>query len=62
MIKANVKYYADQINIFTPCKAVEKKNTILVISPDGKKKRCSAENSADSVYRDCANLTGRQGK
>jgi len=56
MKKSDVKYYADQINSFTPCRAVEMKNYITVTFPDGKRVLAKTEDRADELYRECGNL------
>jgi len=55
MKQKDVKYYADQINSFTPCEAVEKKNRITIVFPNEKKKTVSTENEANEIYLKCSN-------
>lgn len=53
MKKSDVRYYADQINFFTACEAIEKKNYITAVFPDGKKKAAHTEYEADQLWKKC---------
>lgn len=53
MKTTDVEYYANQINFLTPCEAIEKKNYLTIVFPDGSRKTARTENEADNFYRDC---------
>jgi len=53
MKKSDVEYYNDQINSFTPCEAIKKRNSITVVFPDGRKKAAHTEDVAHELYLKC---------
>ena len=56
MKKSDVEYYNDQINSFTPCEAIKKRNSITVVFPDGRKKAAHTEDVAHELYLKCGKL------
>ena len=56
MKTSDVKYYSDQINSFTPCQAIKKRNYMTAVFPDGKKKAAYTEYEADQLWKECNKL------
>jgi hypothetical protein len=53
MKASDVEYYSDQINFYTPCLALKKRNYITAVFLDGKKKAAHTEDEADQLWKEC---------
>jgi len=58
MKEKDAKYYEEQINVFTPCKAKVKDNELLVDFMNGSSGRAETEDQAEALYQKARKMKG----